>query len=267
MKKCDNCGSTDVKIKQFSPDSDYFYFCNEKCYYEFKEKGAIYRALDPEWIETGKNVELKSFIDRIVFSGERVVPNKTCHPLTMAEHLIRYSLATKYAKVGKILDVACGTGYGLKIMGMLGAELFGADISEEAIKTAEIINRLMPGHILKIDFEKEALNYSSDFGLITSFETIEHLENPNLLLKGILGAIQENGKFIYSIPLANPSKYHKVVYTFESALELINTYFEHEEIYIQESLELVNFSRVNCNLNDLNKRGIFLIGVCHKKKI
>jgi len=52
----------------------------------------------------------------------------------------------------------------------------------------------------------------------------------------------------------------------ENVIELIQKYFEHEEIFIQESLELVNFKRMNGNLNDLNKRGIFVIGICHKKK-
>jgi len=101
--------------------------------------------------------------------------------------------------------------------------------------------------------------------LITSFETIEHLDNPNLFLQGISDVLNAGGKFIYSIPLANPSKYHKVVYTFESAQELINKYFEHEEIYIQESLELVTLKRMNGNINGLNRRGVFVIGVCHKK--
>jgi len=205
----------------------------------------------------------------IQFTGERVVPNRTCHALTMAEHLIRYSLATKYAKVSAILDVACGTGYGLRIMGMLGAEKYGFDINEEALKIAQEINNGLC-FTKKIDFEKENLLEAIEGGirydLITSFETIEHLADPNLFLQGIKDCLADGGKFIYSIPLANPSEYHKVVYTFESAQELINKYFEHEEIFIQESLELVNFKRMNGNINNLNKRGIFVIGVCHKKK-
>ena len=204
-------------------------------------------------------------IDIIQFTGERVVPNKTCHALTMAEHLIRYSLATKYAKVDRILDAACGTGYGLKIMGMLGAELHGEDIDMAAIDYAFGLN---PAGSFKCnDFENRPLEYKIFFDLITSFETIEHLSDPNLFLKSIAENLKDDGKFIYSIPLANPSKYHKVVYTFESALELIQKYFEHEEIFIQESLELVNFNRMNGNVNNLNKRGIFVIGICHKKKI
>lgn len=200
------------------------------------------------------------------FTGERVVPNSTCHAQTMAEHLIRYAFATRYAKVGRILDVACGSGYGLKIMGMLGALKFGADIDQESVNFSKEFNQSDFFHT--INFEKENLNnyFSGKFDLVTSFETIEHLDDPNLFLQGIKDCLKDDGKFIYSIPLANPSKYHKVVYTFESAYELITKYFEHEEIFIQEGIELVNYERVKGNLDGLNKRGIFIVGVCHKKK-
>jgi SAM-dependent methyltransferase len=209
----------------------------------------------------------------LTFTGERVVPNRTCHAQTMSEHLIRYAFATRYAKVGRILDVACGSGYGLKVMGMLGAEKNGADIDRESVDYSREFNG--QGNFYQIDFEKQ--NLSSYFAvekydLITSFETIEHLDDPNLFLQGISDSLKDDGmgistgKFIYSIPLANPSKYHKVVYTFESAYELITKYFDHEELFIQEGVELVNYERVKGNLEGLNKRGIFIVGVCHKKK-
>ena len=202
--------------------------------------------------------------NEIQFTGERVVPNRTCHPQTFAEHLIRYSFAMRYAKVENALDLACGTGYGSKIIGWLAQNSLGADVSDEAIKTAEELNERP---FYKIDFEKEKLTnaFKQNFDLITSFETIEHLDDPHLFLQGIKDILKDGGKFIYSIPLSNPSKYHKVVYNFESAYKLIEQYFEHEEIFIQEGIELVNFNRMKGNIDGLNKRGIFLIGVCHKK--
>lgn len=214
--------------------------------------------------------------NEMIFSGERVVPNRTCHPQTFAEHLVRYAFAMRYAKVGSILDVACGSGYGMKLMSLLGAVLYGADIDEEAVKYADEFSGFK---VEKIDFEKDDLfdfyfgrivqtdiNLIKKFDLITSFETIEHLDDPNLFLKGIQKVISDNGKFIYSIPLQCPNNFHKVVYTFESAYELISKYFEHEEMYVQEGIEIVNFSRMNGNIAGLNKRGVFIIGVCHKKK-
>jgi len=222
-------------------------------------------------------------INDLTFTGERVVPNRTCHAQTMSEHLIRYAFATRYAKVGSILDVACGSGYGLKIMGMLGAEKNGADIDSESVDYSREFNG--QGNFYQIDFEKQSIydklnsivvrtdsNWAKKFDLITSFETIEHLDDPNLFLQGIRDCLKDDGmgistgKFIYSIPLCNPSKYHKVVYTFKEAYDLITKYFEHEELFIQEGIEFVNYERVKGNLEGLNKRGIFIVGVCHKKK-
>ncbi|MFA6048254.1 MAG: class I SAM-dependent methyltransferase [Parcubacteria group bacterium] len=208
--------------------------------------------------------------NRPIFTGERVVPNNTCHSLTFAEHMIRYSLAMRYAKVGRILDVACGTGYGLKMMGMLGAvNLSGADIDKEAVDFSREFTGNW-GFFKTVDFEKEDLSdifMIGTYDLITSFETIEHLDDPNLFLEGVEKLLAEDGKFIYSIPLANPSKFHKVVYDFESAKKLIDHYFDHEELYIQESLEIVKFERVKTNdLSNFNKRGIFIVGVCYKKQ-
>jgi len=209
-----------------------------------------------------------------IFTGERVVPNNTCHAQTMAEHLIRYAFATRYAKVGKILDVACGTGYGLKIMGMLGAEKYGGDIDSKSVGFANDFvysdeDKNGTCRILNFEDKSDGIDYffgKKEIDLITSFETIEHLEDPNLFLQGIKDCLKDDGKFVYSIPLVNPSKYHKVVYTFQEAYDIITKYFDHEEIFIQEGVELVNFERVKGNLDNLNKRGIFIIGVCHKKK-
>jgi 2-polyprenyl-3-methyl-5-hydroxy-6-metoxy-1,4-benzoquinol methylase len=203
------------------------------------------------------------------FTGERVVPNRTCHPQTMTEHLIRYALATRYAH-GRILDVACGTGYGLKVMGFLGADKHGADIDQKAVDFARQFNDSSGlCNFKKIDFEKEGLSYyfgEKNINLITSFETIEHLVNPNMFLQSCADTLRDDGYFIYSIPLANPSKYHKVVYTFQEAKNLIEKYFDHELIYVQEKEELIRYERINDPVN-LNKRGIFIIGICRKKII
>jgi len=209
------------------------------------------------------------------FTGERCVPNKTCHPQTMTEHLMRYALATRYAH-GRILDVACGTGYGLKVMGFLGADKHGMDIDREAVDFSRQFNE--QGNFYQIDFENQKLDdylfgnlndvemiNGSKFNLITSFETIEHLADPNLFLQGCADILRDDGYFIYSIPLANPGKYHKVVYTFQEAKNLIEKYFDHELIYIQEKEELIRYERINDPIN-LNKRGIFIIGICRKKK-
>jgi len=200
-----------------------------------------------------------------LFTGERVVPNRHTDPLTISEHLIRYAFATRYAGVNYVLDAACGTGYGLKLMRMQCENGIGMDASLEALQCAAELNGNARFH--QVDFEKDKLIdfVPGCFDLVTSFETIEHLADPNLFLQGISEILHPAGTFIYSIPLANPSKFHKVVYTFETAQALINQYFDHAELYIQRGIEIVRLQRLGGSLESLNQFGTFIIGVCRKK--
>ena len=53
------------------------------------------------------------------YTGERVIPEEEfCGPKTniYKEHVARYQFASKYTKSKKVLDVACGSGYGSEIL-------------------------------------------------------------------------------------------------------------------------------------------------------
>ena len=94
----------------------------------------------------------------------------------------RYIFALKYVHDKKVLDCACGVGWGSFLMASAGArEVYGIDISEAAINSS------------KLFYYNENINYIKGtpydlpqdykFDLITSFETIEHVENPLGFLK------------------------------------------------------------------------------------
>ena len=69
---------------------------------------------------------------------ERLVPDDSAKQhIIYDEHLIRYELAKEFVKDKTVLDIACGSGYGTKILAEAGArEVEGIDISEEAIISA-----------------------------------------------------------------------------------------------------------------------------------
>ena len=110
----------------------------------------------------------------IQFTGERVVEGSTPTRILL-DHVARYKFACRYVKERNILDIACGTGYGSKLLCDAGAKkVIGVDISSEAIDfacTKYKMNGLefKVGDILDIDFPE---NY---FEVITCFETIEHV--------------------------------------------------------------------------------------------
>ena len=182
------------------------------------EKCLEYQPNNPKFIEDAKFYGLQ-------FTGERVVPDKMENrPDVLSEHLERYNWAKPFTKGRKILDAACGTGYGKDILE--AKEYRGVDISQEVIDYAS--EHYGEGFSIQ-DLEKIDLDYKPD--IVVSFETIEHLKSPTKFLKWV----RDNSKtLIFSIPIDNPSPFHKVVYSEQQAKDLIKKYFKEVILWKQK---------------------------------
>src|SRR6516162_2735744 len=53
-------------------------------------------------------------------------------------HVQRYAYACRFVSGCRVLDCACGEGYGTELMAHYARECVGVDISEEAISTANV---------------------------------------------------------------------------------------------------------------------------------
>jgi predicted RNA methylase len=82
-------------------------------------------------------------------------------------------------KGSKVLDLACGCGYGSWIMHNLGLEVTGADIEPEAISYAE---KNYPGPTYRCQSAEET---KGSYDALVTFETLEHLNDPGSLLKAV----------------------------------------------------------------------------------
>ena len=142
------------------------------------------------------------------FTGERVIEGDTPRRIWL-DHIARYEFASTYVRGKLVLDIACGTGYGSKILWDGGAaKVFGVDVSTEAINFA--LNKyknerleFRAGDIGSIDF---AANY---FDVVVCFETIEHVKNQERALSELLRVLKPDGLLIISSPnreVTSPSK-------------------------------------------------------------
>lgn len=107
-------------------------------------------------------------------------------------HKRRYEFATSKVN-GRVLDAACGVGYGSKILQDSGCVVTGVDIEPSAIEKAW---EYYPGpnYVLGSIEEKP---WAGHFDWCVSFETVEHLPNPEIALK----AFRESAdKLICSTP-------------------------------------------------------------------
>src|SRR5687768_2236578 len=92
------------------------------------------------------------------------------------EHFERYKHAAPYVRGLRVLDLACGSGYGSHHLATSGAQsVLGADISSEAVEFAR-------SHFVRDNLRFEVgdaqnLTIVDDASMdaVISFETIEHL--------------------------------------------------------------------------------------------
>lgn len=174
------------------------------------------------------------------FTGERLVINKEVknqYNNVLQEHIERYKLACKYVRNKKVLDAACGAGYGAKMLKISGAvQVLGLDISKESLENAEKTYKeadieFVQGDINVLPFEDNC------FDVVVSFETIEHIKDGSKWIAESARVIKDNGLFIVSTPnrdVTNPgtyieerplNPYHQYEYTIsEFAGELLKHY-------------------------------------------
>ena len=119
---------------------------------------------------------------------ERLVPEDAVED-SLQQHLGRYRFAKSHVR-GRVVDVACGTGYGTAIL-----EAIGVDLSLEALEHA----RSRRVRIVAADAQRMPFG-SGSLDAVVSFETIEHLSDPGLFVADCFRVLKPGGLFLCSTP-------------------------------------------------------------------
>ncbi len=168
------------------------------------------------------------------FSGERIVPwseTMRLYAIVWSQHMERYAWASALCGDKNVLDAACGTGFGALLLSAIASSVIGIDISEEAVDYAK---HMFKGQGVKAEFIVEDLQNSllqeayrlmypkTMFDVVVSFETIEHLDHPELWVNQVKDLLNAGGTFISSVPLAQElTDFHKHTFTEDSFRKLI----------------------------------------------
>ena len=167
------------------------------------------------------------------FLDERLVPELEGGTVQYFDHIRRYLFAQQYVAGQRVLDIACGTGYGGDILRRGGARhVIGMDISREVLGYAGRRWKSTPGtaHFVQADANCLPLPDRA-VDVIVSFETLEHLPGPLRFLAEAKRVLAVDGVLIVSTPnraVASPGSAtpHSPYHAFEPTLTEFRTLFE-----------------------------------------
>lgn len=134
------------------------------------------------------------------FTGERYIPELKSAKISY-EHWHRYIFARRFCTQKTVLDVACGEGYGSSYLSAFAKEVTGIDISDESVTHAK--NKYTGSNIHFLQSNATKLPFpESNFDVIVSFETLEHLtaEDQRLFLAESARVLNDKGIMIVSTP-------------------------------------------------------------------
>ena len=147
-------------------------------------------------------------------NGLNFYPDLTPNIHTADDHFCRYNFVSEYIKGKSVLDAACGEGYGAEILIDNGAIKYtGIDINNNNIDHANTKYQKLKGATFH---NADALTFETNetFQIICSFETIEHVIDPQKLLVNMYQYLASDGILFISTPyrytyLGNSSIYDK----------------------------------------------------------
>jgi hypothetical protein len=146
-------------------------------------------------------------------------------------HIVRYELARQFVQGKTVLDGACGCGYGASILD--AATYLGIDSEEENTRYGHYHYGKPSREFRQADLESMA--ELGEFGAIISFETIEHLQNPEAWLGW---AASRTNLFIGSTPIWNPrglhSPHHVKEYEVQEFVGLLRRYWNSHILLFQD---------------------------------
>ena len=132
------------------------------------------------------------------FTGERFTPE--CVREIWYEHYHRYAFAQPLVAGKRVLDAACGEGYGSALLARSAASVLGLDIAEQAVAHARERYgdrpnlRFAQADVTRLDLAPASVD------VVVSFETLEHVEAQESLIDGFADALTDEGLLLISSP-------------------------------------------------------------------
>ena len=172
---------------------------------------------------------------------ERIIPDET-EAGVVAAHLTRYAFAAPLVAGRLTLDAACGVGYGSAHLAAHAAHVVGLDADEASIAYAR--KRYgASGVEFRVGDVRRLEDADSRYEAIVSFETIEHVDDPERTLAEFARVLEPDGVFVVSTPRAEhttdkpENPFHRFEWSVPDFERLLGSRFQDVQLYGQRRLQ------------------------------
>ena len=173
--------------------------------------------------------------------------NDYLSPLTIKRYHEILDSFERNRKTNKLIDVGCGIGYFLEEAKKRGWEVYGTEFTDEAIEICSKKGIKMNKGVLNPN------NYDSqEFDVITSFEVIEHINNPQEELANFYKILRKGGLVYCTTPNFNSLLRYRLKEKYN-----VLCYPEHLSYYTPKTLKYV-FEKEGFRTKNIKATGISL---------
>lgn len=155
-------------------------------------------------------------------------------------HLARYKFARGFIRSSdSVLDIACGTGYGVRFLSDYCDTIIGGDIDDRTLVEASKKYGGENRDFVNMDIK----DIKGEYDIITCFETIEHISLDDALkaFESIKNALKDGGLMIISTPKKIPTdelslnrlEGHLHEYQYKEFNSILSKYFMRPIIFTQ----------------------------------
>ena len=132
----------------------------------------------------------------LALTGERTLPDVPEENYWYRRHLVVYEWLRARVSGLKVIDMACGEGYGSAVLARTAGEVVGVDANPEAHEHAKLRYR-GPG----LRFERNLVErFAEPCDAVVFLQTIEHVGNPGEVLEHFKALVGPDGLVALSTP-------------------------------------------------------------------
>jgi len=156
----------------------------------------------------------------------------------------------------KVIDIGCGGGILAESLSQSGADTTGIDLSEKALKVAELHALEVGANLIYRSISAEAMadEQTEQFDVVTCMEMLEHVPDPASVVRACAKLCKPGGTLFFSTLNRSPKSYLFAIIGAEYILKLLPKGTHEYAKFIKPS-ELVAFTR-HAGLEMLGMKGL-----------